>query len=113
MLTLETLMASETELARGDGAVYRRVLTEDAIVVVPGAVLDADACVRAMDASPGWDSTELTDPRMVRLSDGCASVVYTFTGVRAGERYRAVLTSTYVVRDGVPRLAVHQQTPVP
>lgn len=34
-------------------------------------------------------------------------------GMRAGERYRAVLSSTYVLGDGIPRLAVHQQTPVP
>jgi ketosteroid isomerase-like protein len=105
-------MASEKQLASGDGATYRRVLTEDALVVVPGMVLDTEACVRAMDASPGWDTVSFTDPHLVPVGDGAAAVVYTFDGVRSGTRYRAVLTSTYVLRDGVPRLALHQQTPV-
>lgn len=112
MLSLETLMASERELAHGDGAAYRRVLTEDALVVVPGMVLDAEACVRAMDASPGWERVEFADTALVPVGDGAAAVVYTFEGVRSGTTYRAVLSSTYVLRDGVPRLALHQQTPV-
>ncbi|KAE8763675.1 nuclear transport factor 2 family protein [Georgenia thermotolerans] len=112
MLSLETLMASERELAHGDGATYRRILTEDALVVVPGMVLDVEACARAMDASPGWERVDFTDATLVPVGDGAAAVVYTFEGVRSGTTYRAVLASTYVLRDGVPRLALHQQTPV-
>ncbi|MFH5821503.1 nuclear transport factor 2 family protein [Georgenia sp. AZ-5] len=112
MLTLERLMASEMELAAGDGATYRRVLTENALVVVPGMVLDAEACIKTMDASPPWDSTQFWDAHLVRLTPDSAAVVYTFEGVRGGNTYRAVLSSTYVLRDGVPRLALHQQTQV-
>ncbi|WP_448073908.1 nuclear transport factor 2 family protein [Georgenia yuyongxinii] len=112
MLDLETLLACERDLAAGDGATYRRVLTEDALVVVPGMLLDAEACARAMGAGPGWEHTEFSEAHLVPVAQDCAAVVYTFQGVRGRTRYKAVLSSTYVLRDGVPRLALHQQTPV-
>ena len=105
-------MASERELAAGRGDVYRRVLAPDAIVVVPGAVLTAEECVRTMDDSAGWDLTTVEDARLIEVAPGCATVVYTFEGVRADTRYTAVLASTYAERDGEVRLVLHQQTPV-
>jgi hypothetical protein len=112
MLDLETLLAYEKDLVTGDGATYRRILTEDALVVVPGMLLDAEACAKAMEASPGWEHAEFLDAQLVPVSEDCAAVVYTFQGVRGRTRYKAVLSSTYVLRDGVLRLALHQQTPV-
>jgi len=49
---LEDLLQIERRLATGRGAEYREVLTDDALVIVPGAVLDKNACVAAM-ASTG------------------------------------------------------------
>jgi hypothetical protein len=112
MLTLEKLMASERELATGDGDMYRRVMVEEALFVLPGTVLDAEECARAMDASPGWDEITLDDARLLPLGQDSAAVVYEFTGQRGDDRYRAWLASTYVERDGVPRLVLHQQTPL-
>jgi len=104
-------MAIENDLARGRGAEYERVLHEDAVVVVPGAVLTRDECVRAMVDSPGWDEVVLGEPRLVE-SRATATVVYPFTGTRGSTTYRAVLSSTYTRDDdGRWRLLLHQQTP--
>ena len=61
----DELMAIERELALGRGDVYARVLHDDAVVVVPGAVLTRRECVAAMDESPGWDDVDLGEPRLV------------------------------------------------
>lgn len=107
----QELMAIERELALGRGDVYARVLHDDAVVVVPGAVLTTSQCVAAMDESPGWDAVDLGAPRLVE-SGSTATVVYEFTGARAGSTYRATLASTYTrALDGSWRLLLHQQTP--
>jgi hypothetical protein len=42
----------------------------------------------------------------------CGVVVYTVTAQRAGEEaYQAVMSSTFVRREGAWKLAFHQQTP--
>ncbi|MBO3086470.1 nuclear transport factor 2 family protein [Cellulomonas fengjieae] len=111
MAVVDELMAIENDLALGRGAQYERVLHDDALVVVPGAVLTKDECVRAMDASPGWDEVDLGEPRLVE-SRATATVVYPFVGTRGSRTYRAVLSSTYTRGpDGRWRLLVHQQTP--
>ncbi|WP_278236180.1 nuclear transport factor 2 family protein [Isoptericola sp. AK164] len=108
--TADELMVIERRLARGTGGDYAEVLHPDAVVVVPGAVLDKSACVAAMDFSPGWDEVDLGDVQLVRSAD-TATVVYRFTGRRGGDTYAATLASTYVSTDDGWRLLVHQQTP--
>ena len=107
----DELMALERELARGGADEYARVLHDDAVVVVPGAVLDKPACVEAMAGSPGWDEVELGDPRLVE-SGAAATVVYAFRGERGPTTYRATISSTYVRDDaGTWCLLHHQHTP--
>lgn len=101
-------MQIERRLATGRGAEYVDVLADDAVVVVPGAVLDKAACVAAMDDSPGWDEVTLEPPRVVE-GEGFASVIYRFTGIRGGSTYRATLASTYRLPE--LKLILHQQTP--
>jgi ketosteroid isomerase-like protein len=114
MRLLEQFLASERRLTEGDGDAYRELLTDDAVVVVPGQVLDKEACAAAIDASGGWDEVALDDARLVHVDDDAAFVTYRFTG-RRGEsaRYAALMTSLYTRRDGAWRLALHQQTPLP
>jgi hypothetical protein len=111
MGVVDELMVIESDLARGRGAEYERTLHDDALVVVPGAVLTRDECVRAMDASPGWDTVDLGEPRLVQ-SMSTVTLVYPFVGTRGSDTYRATLSSTYT-RDakGRWRLLLHQQTP--
>lgn len=113
MSLLDELLAIDTELAQGDGATYRHHLAEDALVVVPGAVLDLAGTATAMDASPGWDEFTLTEARLGEPAPDVATIVYRFHGRRGDEIYSAVLSSTYVRRDGRWRLVLHQHTPVP
>jgi uncharacterized protein DUF4440 len=108
---MEALLAIERELAAGDGAAYRRHLAEDAVVVVPGAVLTRDECAAAMDASPGWDEHEIVAPRAIRLTADSAVLNYRWRSRRGDEVYTAVMSSVYARRDGAWRLVLHQQTP--
>ena len=110
----DDLWAIERELAAGDGATYRRHLNGDAIVVVPGAKLDTEGTIAAMDASPGWDRFEFAEPSFRRLADDAALLSYRFEGWRADSHYAAILTSVYArdEGDGAWKLASHQQTPI-
>jgi len=101
-------MDIEHRLALGRGAEYREVLADDALIVVPGAVLTASECIAAMDDSPGWDEVTLQDVRMI-ADAATASVVYEFRGQRGETEYTATLASTY--RLPSRRLVLHQQTP--
>jgi hypothetical protein len=113
MAGLDALLALDRELALGDGRTYRRLLREDAIVIVPGQVLDLDATVAAMDASPGWDEVSFEEPQTVALGADAAAVSYRFRGRRGADViYEAQMTSTWVREGGGWRMVVHQQTPV-
>jgi hypothetical protein len=111
---IETLMAIERELADGDGSVYLSRLCEDAVVVIPGRVLDKETTAAVMGGSPAWDGREFRNGRLHVLSEDTAILTYRFEGRRGYERYDAVLSSTYVrERGGEWELAFHQQTPLP
>ena len=108
----EQLLAYEHALATGRGDAYRARLAPDALVVVPGYVLDRDATIQAMDASPGWDAVDLAGASARALGADGAVLTYTFTGRRGDDEYRAVLSSAYARRDGDWKLILHQQTPL-
>lgn len=113
MDVLRTLLDLDHQLAVGDGGTYRRLLRGDAVVVVPGQVLDRDATVEAMDASPGWDEVDFTEPRLVALGQDAAAITYRFRGRRGPDMvYEAQMTSTWTREDAGWRMAVHQQTPL-
>jgi hypothetical protein len=112
MALTDELLDLDRRLATGDGDTYRELLDAEATVVIPGDVLDRAATVAAMDASPGWDTVELTDASAVALGSDAALVTYTFTARRADQEYRALLSSAYVRREGGWRMAFHQQTPL-
>lgn len=109
----DELIEIERELAAGNGDAYRRHLAEEAVVVVPGAVLDREGCAAAMDESPGWDAWEISGERAVGLAPDSALLTYRWRSARGDVRYSAVLSSVYARRDGRWRLVLHQQTPDP
>ena len=108
MDVLNELMQIEHRLATGRGDVYREVLADDAIVIVPDAVLDTAQCVAAMDSSPGWDTVSLAEARLVE-SEGVAAVGSRFRGDRADTTDSATLASSYRMPER--RLLLHQHTP--
>jgi ketosteroid isomerase-like protein len=109
----QTLFEIERELGAGDAMTYARLLTEDAVVVVPGMRMDKRQTVAAMAASPGWDSMRFDDERCSRLGDHVALLNYLFTGRRGDDfEYSALMGSVYVRQQDGWRMAFHQQTPV-
>ena len=109
----ETLLALERELAAGDGETYRRLLTADARVVVPGQALTKDETAQAMDASPGWDTFTLDDEAVIPLGEDAALLTYRFSGRRGSDfEYTALMGSVYVRGNDGWRMVFHQQTPL-
>ena len=98
----------------GDAAAryYDDVLAEEVLFLLPHgiAIDDRAAVIDSMRGDP-WSSYELTEERLVDLTGACAVVAYLARAVRHGEEYSALVSSTYVRRDGHWKLAVHQQTP--
>jgi len=110
---IETLMAIERELADGDGSAYLERLCDDAVVVLPGRVLDKEGTAAVMGHAPSWDGHDFRNGRLRVLDDDTAILTYRFEGRRGYERYDAVLSSTYVREHGGDwELAFHQQTPL-
>jgi hypothetical protein len=107
----EELLGIEEQLGTGGGDAYRRHLAHDAVVVVPGAVLDREACAAAMDESPGWDEHEIADVHTIPVGRDGAVVTYRWRSRRGETTYRAAMSSVYARRDDGWRLVLHQQTP--
>ena len=100
----------------GDAAAafYGRVLDDDVAFLLPGGlkVDDRAKAVEMMGGQP-WDWYRIVDARVLPLGEGAAAVLYTAEARRGDEPvYSALMSSTYVRRDGGWRLAVHQQSPL-
>lgn len=104
----EALCASDEEVT----AFYGEVLAEDVRMLLPGGMVltGRDEALAAMGAS--WTTFELTDGRVLELTDDVGVVTYGARATADGGDYDALLASTYVRREGAWRLVVHQQTPV-
>jgi hypothetical protein len=109
----EEIMAIETLLAEGDDSTYDRYLTEDALVIVPGAAMDKAETVAAMAGSPGWRRVVLAGQGFTELAPGVILLSYVFQGDRSEKRYEARMSSIYRETPDGWRMAFHQQTPAP
>jgi uncharacterized protein (TIGR02246 family) len=101
-------------LSGPDGAeFYTDLLTDDGLMVFPGAVLDRAQSLQAIAGATPWATYELEDIRVVAAPDA-AVITYHATAQRTGEApYRALMSSVFVRPDDRWRLALHQQTPDP
>jgi ketosteroid isomerase-like protein len=98
----------------GASAFFGEILMDDTVMALPGGLLLAgkDAIMATMGGTP-WASYEMTETRVVRLSDDVEAVVYRADAEDSeGQEYVALMTSVYVRHNGAWRLALHQQTPV-
>ncbi len=101
-------------LAAGRGGdYYREHLTEDALMAFSFGVLSRAATLAAIEAAPPWESFQIEDAQVVELAADSGVVVYRVMARRAGDAqpYRAIVSRTFVRRDGTWKLAYHQQTP--
>jgi hypothetical protein len=115
----ETLIALEEEgwraLSSDRGAAYYRdQLTEDALMLLPGAgLLSRDAVIEAIEGAPPWAWFRIEEPRVMRLTEDSAIVTYRASAQRAGQpEYGALISTAYVRRDGAWMVTFHQQTSI-
>lgn len=116
-LTRDAVIALERQgwdaLCRSTGGqFYGDLMTpEGLMILVNGAVLDRGAVVSSLSDAPAWDRYELADERLVPLGAGTVALVYRASAFRGEQApFDAIMTSTYVLVDGAPRLALYQQT---
>lgn len=75
-------------------------------------VLDRAQALEAIAAAPPWSRYDITSPRVVRLGQDAAVVVYTVRAEREGQpEFHAVVSSTFVRRGSGWQLALHHQSP--
>jgi hypothetical protein len=92
-------------------AYYRRHLIEEALMAFPFGLMDREEALGAMEAARPWSHYDMKEPRVIALAPDCGVVVYAVTAQREGEDpFSAVVSSTFVRRDGEWRLAFHQQS---
>jgi hypothetical protein len=95
----------------GGADYYREHLADDALMAFPFGVLDRQQSLDAMETARPWARFEMTEPRVIELGPDSGVVVYGVTAQRAGdEPFTAVISSTFVRRDGDWKLAFHQQS---
>jgi len=95
---------------------YGRIMTGDGVMVLAhGQVLDRRAVVDSLNHAPPWRAYEISDERLIALSDDHAILVYTGRAYRDEDEpaFVALMSSVYTRQDGAWRLALYQQTPVP
>ncbi|MDO5081794.1 MAG: DUF4440 domain-containing protein [Arachnia propionica] len=81
------------------------------MALVNGYVMNREAVVSSLNEAPGWDAYEIMEPRLVRVSDVAAALVYRAVARRGDEEpFEAVMSSIYTLTDGRPRLVLYQQT---
>jgi hypothetical protein len=97
----------------GDAAIFfGKIMTDDAFVVVPGAVLGRDELVARFQGPPPWERYALADEKLVLLDGETVLVSYHVTAERDGTPgYRGLVTSMYTWVDGGWALAFRQHTP--
>ncbi len=90
-------------------------MTHDGLMVlVNGLVVDRDTIAATLDESSGWDAYEILDPRLVSLGRDAAVLVYRARAVRGDDApFEALMSSSYRLVKGEPKLALYQQTAVP
>jgi hypothetical protein len=116
MSEADRLMSLERQgwgaLSRGEGRdFYGDVLADDAVIVVPGAVLDKRQTLASWDDVAPWQWYDLVWRDVLDLHDA-AIVIYDVTARRPLEPpYRATISSTYARRPAGWQLVMHQQTP--
>ena len=95
----------------GGADYYRDHLTDDALMAFPFGVFDRQQSLEAMERARPWSDFELQEPRVVALGEDSGVLVYRVTAHREGEEpFAAVLSSTFVRRQGTWKLAFHQQS---
>jgi hypothetical protein len=94
---------------------YGRVMTSDGLMLLArGQVFTRQDVIDSLNHAPPWRSYDISDERLIPLGEEQAIFVYTGRAYRESVNpdFTAVMSSTYIRREGAWRLALYQQTPV-
>ena len=98
-------------ICRGEGGTYyHHAMTPDAVMIVPGSIIERGAIMVALQGST-WDSYAMSEHRVVRLGDRAAILVYRARATRGQTTVDLRMSTTYVYLEGRWRVGAHQQTP--
>jgi hypothetical protein len=98
----------------GDADFLEQWLADDALMVVPGMIIDRITFLTALASEPPWQSHQIENPQIRKFAEDCAAVLYQVTAQRESQApYIALMTSVYALRGGDWKLIYHQQTPAP
>lgn len=119
-MDLEELLELEhrgwRSLCDGTGAdFYGRLMTENGVMVLAhGHVFHRQQVIDSLGEAPPWRTYEITEERIIALSESSAVLVYRGRAYRDGAEpaFTALMSSVYVRRGTEWALAVYQQTPV-
>ena len=96
------------------GDYYVRTMTGDALLLLPGEVLDRDQVWAAFESALPLDRYELRDPAVIRVGEHAAVLVYKSTAWRGGTATERQTSTTYLFDEsnGGWAIAVHQESPL-
>ncbi len=104
----------EESLWTADPEHYRASIDDACLMVLPAPpfVLSGAEAIKAVAATPRWDTVQFADTRIARPEEGLIVVAYHVDASRGDERYTAHCTSTYRRRGHEDwQVVQHQQTP--
>jgi hypothetical protein len=113
------LIDVEKQLWKNDSGSYQHHLTDEALLVFPetGVITKAiaiDAILAENVEGRRWAEVKFDEVRSLRIGEDVALLTYRVAARWEHEESKisALASSVYVKRDGVWKLAFHQQTPV-
>jgi hypothetical protein len=110
------LLALEKQFWSGDAAFYRQNLDDECLTVfteMAGVQTKEEVAGMVAKDSRRWQDLTIDEKGLVEPTRDVAILSYEARATRGnGERYKALVSSGYVRRNGAWKLAFHQQTPL-
>lgn len=111
----ETIYELERGFWTGGADFYRENADDTCLVVFPGMVrvLSNAELAETVSSGPRWQDLQIEPKALIRPAPGVAIIAYEASARRGDEpRYRVAVSSGYVDRSGLWKLAWHQHTPL-
>ena len=111
----ERIWTFERELWIGGEDIYRQRVSEHCLMALPAEpyLFDGEEAVRAVAATPRWETVEFEDGRVERPEEGLIVIAYRVAAERGDKSYRALCSSTLRRRGHEDwEVVQHQQTPI-
>jgi hypothetical protein len=111
----DELLAIEEELWTGGAAPYQEHLDDECLVAFTemAGVSTREQIAETVEGDERWRDLEIDVQGLHRPADGVVVLTYRADAARGDDRYRALVSSVYVLRDYGWKMTFHQQTPLP